>query len=114
MTPAFLKEARDYKGRLIKLARTNFQKHLLKHPEIEPYVDALPVALSDPDIVVEADNGQTYFYRLGLGRGNLARCYLFVVVHYTSGEKEEEGRVATFFFTTRVTAEGRVVWRRQG
>ncbi|MBI4233994.1 MAG: hypothetical protein HY686_06085 [Chloroflexi bacterium] len=110
----YVLEVKDFRGRWVRLARSNFQRHLTKHPEIGPYLEVVKTALADPDVVVEADNGATYFYRLGLGQGKLQGCYLLIVVYFRRVGDLEENALATFYFTTRITDEGEVVWRRPG
>ena len=62
----------DVFGRPVTLDHSNWQKHLLdgRHPEVVPYLSALPLALTAPDTVMEEpQRGSYHYYRWGIGRG---------------------------------------------
>lgn len=74
----------DYAGRTIGLEHANWEKHQPRHPEVVPYHDAIPLALSEPHLVIDLGD-QRHYYRFGIGEGKLAGTALRVVVGATNG-----------------------------
>lgn len=105
-------EARDRRGRVVRYSRSNYEGHLLKHPEMMDQVEAVRRAVEDPDIEIEADNGHLYLYRTGVGQGKYSKLWLFVVVKYEGSSGEQEGIIKTAFFTSKTSRDGRVTWKR--
>jgi hypothetical protein len=73
----------DCFGRTVTLDHANWQRHLARgrHPEVVPYLGALPRVLSQPDVVMEAQgDGAYHYYRRGLGRGRFRNAWLIAIV----------------------------------
>lgn len=106
-------ETTDRLGRWVRCRRSVYQRHLTEHPEMEDYIEEAKLTVGDPDCEYreEADNEEMsirVYYRMGLGRGQFEKCLIKVPVYY---DRTNEGEVATFYFTRRVT-EGILLWRR--
>jgi len=104
-------EVTDRFGRLVRLHHSNWQKHVVKRPAIEPYHDQLPVVLSDPDVVIEdTRDGHFHFYRKGLTSGAFENAYLHVVVEYFG--EGRSGVIKTCWLSFRVDPRGKPRWMR--
>ena len=110
----YIIDAYDWKSRRVRMTRRTFERHVPYHPEIVDYIGEAQEAIADPDIVLEADNGANYLYRFGLGRSPFSRLWLMVVVYYQSSRHEEEGTIATYFFTDSLDQRARqIAYRAQ-
>ena len=110
----FIFETKDRQGRAVRLTKRNFENHVKTHPEIRDYIEEAKQTLEDPDVEFEADNGTTYYYKIGLTRGKFKGCYVLVIVRYSDipGLEQAEGRVATFYPTTKISSDGELTWMR--
>jgi hypothetical protein len=101
---------RDRFGHTIQLDHANWQKHLRRHSEVEPYHDDLATVLADPHLVYEMPDGSWHFYRLGLTRGKYANCYLKVIVV----EFAAEGwKIVTAYLMNEVRPVGALRWMQR-
>jgi hypothetical protein len=91
------------------MTQRTFQNHISRHPEIPEYVQEAKQTISDPDIVMEADNGAILLYRRGLGRRPFTNLWLTIVIYYRG--TPSVGTVATYYFTDEI-ADGRPVENR--
>jgi hypothetical protein len=101
----------DWVGRPVELRHGNWQRHLAKRPYMAQYHGALRAVIADPDFVIEdPQTGAAHCYRAGLGHGAHRRCYLKVIVLYSSSGKS--GVVATAFMIRLVRPQGKMLWTR--
>jgi hypothetical protein len=99
----------DCFGRPIELQHATWQSKIGQHPEIAPYHDMLATALTDPDVVVDAQTKGHHFYRSGLTNPPHDRCYLRVVVRYDAAG--QTGQVATIWLSSTIDGR-RHIWTR--
>ena len=85
-----------------------------KTPEVRGAAEAIEKTIRDPDVSITADNQHRYLYRRGLGAGKFARAWLLVIILYTRDGERTEGVVKTAYFTSRISAEGKIEWTRWG
>ena len=105
-------EVRDRQGRLVRYSKTNYERHLIKHPEMADLIADIEHTIADPDIEIDADNRHVYLYRRGMGTGRLSELWLFVVVLYFGSGQDAEGVVKTSYFTSKIAKDGRLIWKR--
>lgn len=82
-------EVTDCFGRVVRLDRSNWEKHLARevHLEVVPYHDRFPQLLTTPDVVIEAErDGRYHFYKKELTDGRYRDHYLHVVVGYDADQ----------------------------
>ena len=106
-------EVRDRQGRVVRLRRAVYERHLPQRPEMAAYVEEARLTIASPDWeLVDEDTGSNcrVYYRLGLGRDKFEKCFLKVPVYYRKTLWGEEGEVATFHLT-RQLGRGRVTWK---
>ena len=108
----FVLDLRDRKGRLVRYSRSNFERHLTRHPEMTGHIEAIKKVVEDPDIEIEADNNHTYLYRTGVVEGKFSKLWLFVVIKYEGSSTKGEEFIKTAFFTSKIAKDGRVIWKR--
>lgn len=107
-------ECEDREGRSVRLRKEVFDRHVTDRPEMASYIEEARLTVSDPDYQLDDDNDSNageitrIYYKMGLGRGKFAKCFLMVPVFYDS---TQEGEVATFHFTRRI-GKGVLVWQR--
>lgn len=97
-------ETNDWCGRHVVMTQKTYDEHKFRHPEVPTYVEEAKILLSDPDGVLEVDNGAIYIFRFGLGRGVYGKLYLGMYLYYSGNQ----GRIATYFFTDEIV-DGRVL-----
>jgi hypothetical protein len=105
-------EVGDRHGRIVRYSTSNYQRHVIKHPEIDGLIEDIRQTIADPDIEIDADNGHVYLYRSGMGGSRYSRLWLFVVVLYQNVGGAYEGIVKTSFFTSKLARNGRITWMR--
>ena len=110
----YIVETQDRDGRTVRYARSNYERHLARHPETRGAAEAIEKTIRDPDVSITADNQHRYLYRRGLGAGKFARAWLLVIILYTRDGERTEGVVKTAYFTSRISAEGKIEWTRWG
>ena len=82
------------------------------HPEVEPYLEAVPGVLADPNVIYEsAEKATTHlYYRLGAATGRFKNCYLVVVVRYDLSP----ARIMTMYITTEPSGSiGRILYAKR-
>lgn len=99
----------DRFGRIVELRHETWQSKVERHPEIAPYHDFVTAALTDPDVVVDAQNKAYHFYRSGVTNPPHDHCFLRVVVRYAAGRLT--GWVATVWLSSTIDGRGRI-WTR--
>ncbi len=99
MSMEYVFEIEDWRGRLVRLTQRTFTIHKEKRSITSEYLEEAQQTIRDPDIVQLSSTGATLLYRFGLGKGIYSRLYLMVAVHYRRRGGEQEGIVATYFFT---------------
>lgn len=99
MSPEYVFEIEDWQRRLVRLTRRTFENHVRKRSVTSEYLEEAKQTIQDPDVVQLSSTGATFLYRFGLGRTPYSRLYLMVVVYYRRREGNQEGTVATYFFT---------------
>jgi len=109
---AYAVECYDRQGRIVRYTRSNYERHLQKHPEMDGFAEDIATDIQDPDIEIDADNGHIYLYRTGLGAPKYERLWLFVVVLYGSTNGQYEGVVKTAYFTSKLPKDGELTWKR--
>lgn len=93
------------------LRRNNWQRHEAKHPELLGHLADVPRLLAEPDFVIANADGTHHYYRMGLGTGRLAMCYLYGIV--SEYETDESGfRTVSSAYFTRALKKGDVIWQR--
>lgn len=105
-------EARDRQGRIVRYSRSNYERHVNKHPEINGLLEDIRETIANPDIEMDADNGHIYLYRSGMGGDRFSKLWLFVVILYESNGHGYEGIVKTSYFTSKIAKNGRIIWKR--
>ena len=88
-------QGRDREGIRIIIDEEAWQRHVLKHPEIEPFLDAVAQTMQEPEKIypnTRPDEPQRYFrrlYRSGLLSGDFATHYVKVAVKYVMQSNSE-------------------------
>ncbi len=106
-------ECRDWLDRVVRLTQKTFDAHVPRHPEIEEYLAEAQQTISDPDVVMEADNGATLIYRFGITQDRpFNLLYLMVAIYYHLDDDESIGTVATYFFTDQLSNSAALIEHR--
>jgi len=101
----------DQDGISITLTWERWENHILiGHPAMAKHLEAINLAISDPDYILQSDKraDTKLFYRLGVTEGKYSNLYVVVVIRYTVSE----GFVRTAYLTLKPIAGGEVVWIR--
>jgi len=106
-------ETVDRYGRSVRFRKVVYEKHLPERPEMADYIQEAACTVSDLDSEYrEEDDADELsiriYYRMGMGNDRYDKCLLKIPVYY---DRANEGEVATFYFTRRVTG-GTLIWRR--
>jgi hypothetical protein len=72
-------------------------------------LDSISTTLGEPDIVVEAEDGCHYFYKLGFGTRRTADCLLNVIVREFATDDQGTLTVASAYFK-KVLKAGDQIW----
>lgn len=105
-------EIEDWKGRIVRLTQRTFDNHAKKRSMTNEYLEEAKETIRDPDTVQHSSTGATLLYRFGLGRTPYSQLYLMVVVYYKKRDRNEEGVVATYFFTDSLAYNGPMIEHR--
>lgn len=101
----------DKDGLPITLTRERWEDHILiGHPAMAKHLEAIKLAVSDPDYILQSDKraDTKLFYRLGVTEGRHSNLYMVVVIRHTVSE----GFVRTAYLALKPIAGGEVVWMR--
>jgi len=99
----------DYAGRSVHLTHVGWERHCCqRHPEVAPYHDRVPSVVREPHVVVETEDQDLHYYRLGVGDGRYANLYLRIITEPSTG------RIRTVHFIRTVDNEGKVVYFAPG
>lgn len=101
----------DKDGTPTTLTRERWESHILVgHPAMAKHLEAIKVAINDPDYILQSDKqaDTNLFYRLGVTEGKYSNLYMVVVIRYTASE----GFVRTAYLVPKPIAGGEVIWIR--
>ena len=91
------------------LHKVNWERHVVKHSEIEGCEEAAKQTVEDPDFAIQDKDGVVFKYRMGFGSGKTWRSWLRVI-------EAPDGRgahvVKTVYFTRQI-AEGKTLCIRR-
>ena len=90
----------DRDGNEVRLTESQWQGHIiLRHSEVEPYLEEIKAVIEDPQIIAEGRSGEVYFLTQGV-IGRWPQQYLRVVVVYSDEVMGRRiGSVRTVFVT---------------
>lgn len=99
----------DTFGATVLLDHSNWEKHLRYRPELALIHPHLSSVLQDPDVVVEAPDGQRHFYRKGLVSGRFGEHYIRIIVGHRGGV----WKIMTSWFQRTIDTKGvKIIWWR--
>ena len=91
------------------LHQSNWDRHVVKHSEIEGCEEATKQTVEDPDFAIQGEDGVVFKYRMGFGSGRRRRLWLRVI-------EAPDGRgahvVKTVYFTKEIV-EGKALCIRR-
>lgn len=105
----------DCFGRRVILTHRNWERHLIgeppchQHPEVVPYHDRFPEVLGDPDLVIEALNGQYHFFKNGITSGR----YQHLAIHLVTRPNRDHEGLASFWLSRLGDVKGTIKWPRE-
>jgi hypothetical protein len=110
-------EITDYEGTPVVLSQTTWHAKAGNdesgsHPEIRDYLEEVRTTIASPDLVFQStrDERSRIFYRLSVGRGNLAGKHVVVVVKYVQETTGKRGYVGTIYLSRAVYSRGEQLW----
>jgi len=107
---AILFELKDPVGRIVKLFRETWEKHIiLRHPEMQYYYTNIQTTIIEPNVIIESPTNLSLIY--ANNDVTSSKLYVNVVVGF-SDSSYIEGIVRTSLLTTTLL-DGKPIWIRK-
>ena len=103
-------EVKDPEGRVIKLATSTWNTHILiRHPEMKRHYEKIQKTITDPNVIMEDPERD---YSLKYSNNELTSSNLYVNVAVEFDDKYKEGNVRTSYLSPDLP-KGKMIWIRK-